>query len=93
MLKSELAAKVQEKAHLKTKGEAEEAVNAVIAALKDALEQGETISFMGFGTFKIVDRAERKARNPRTGEEVTVPAKKTLVFKPSKAFISQLNKQ
>ena len=48
---------------------------------------------MGFGTFKIVDRAERKARNPRTGEEVTVPAKKTLVFKPSKAFISQLNKQ
>ena len=47
MLKSELAAKVQEKAHLKTKGQAEEAVNAVIAALKDALEQGETISFMG----------------------------------------------
>ncbi|MFG6375034.1 MAG: HU family DNA-binding protein [Desulfovibrio sp.] len=78
---------------MKTKGQAEEAVNAVIAALKAALEQGETISFMGFGTFKIVDRAERKARNSRTGEEVTVPAKKTLVFKPSKAFISQLNKQ
>ncbi|MCX4309569.1 MAG: HU family DNA-binding protein [Desulfovibrio sp.] len=92
MLKSELAAKVQEKAHLKTKGEAEEAVNAVIAALKDALGQGEAISFMGFGTFKVVDRAGRKARNPRTGEEMSVPAKKAFVFKPSKTFISQLNK-
>ena len=91
-MKSELAAKVQEKAHLKTKGEAEEAVNAVIAALKDALGQGEAISFMGFGTFKVVDRAGRKARNPRTGEEMSVPAKKAFVFKPSKTFISQLNK-
>lgn len=93
MLKTELAAKIQGKAYLKTRAQAEEAVNAVITSLKEALEQGETMSFMGFGSFKIVDRAERKARNPQTGEEITIPAKKALVFKPSRSFIDQINKK
>lgn len=93
MLKSELAAKVYAKANLKNKAQAEDAVNAVILSLKEALEQEETISFMNFGTFKVVDRPERRGRNPRTGEEITIPAKKALVFKPSQAFIDQLNKK
>lgn len=93
MLKSELAAKVHAKANLKNNAQAEDVVSAVILSLKEALETGESISFMNFGTFKVVDRPERRGRNPRTGEEITISAKKALVFKPSKAFIDQLNKK
>lgn len=92
MLKSELAAKVYAKANLKSKAQAEDAVNAVILSLKEALETGESISFMNFGTFKVVTRPERKGRNPRTGEEMTIPAKKTAVFKVSPKVTEQLNK-
>lgn len=91
MLKSELAANVYAKANLKSKAQAEEVVNAVVLSLKEALEKGEKITFIDFGTFKVVNRPERKGRNPRTGEEITIPARNALVFKPSKALVDQLN--
>jgi nucleoid DNA-binding protein len=50
------------------------------------LETGKNIEIRGFGTFKIKPRKARKARNPRTGEEVPVPDRKIPVFKPSNEF-------
>jgi len=60
--------------------------DAVIKALTDALVAGEKVQFVGFGAFEVRDRAEKKARNPQTGEEVISPATKVPVFKAGKAL-------
>ena len=57
----------------------------------DALVAGEKIQVSGFGTFEVRARAERKGRNPKTGEAVTVPACKYLAFVPAKAVKDALN--
>ena len=49
-------------------------------------------SFIKFGTFKVVNRAQRKGRNPKSGEEITIPASSTLKFTPSKEVKEKLNK-
>ena len=59
-------------------------VEGVLEALKDALITGKTVEIRGFGTFKIKKRAARRARNPRTGEPVTIPEKFVPTFKPSR---------
>lgn len=59
-------------------------VDGFLNAVKQALVSGRGIEIRGFGTFKVRDRKERMARNPRTGEPVLVPARSTPVFKPSK---------
>lgn len=84
MTKAELVDKIFAKADLPTKSKAEEALDAVIACLQEALASGETITFTGFGSFKVNDRAERKGRNPRSGEEITIPACKVVKFSPGK---------
>ena len=92
MLKSELVAEVSKKTGI-SKTRLPQIIHAVLDTIKEKMESGDSITFIGFGTFKIVDRAERKGRNPSTGEEMSVPAKKALVFKPSKVFVKQLNKK
>ncbi|MFC1627802.1 HU family DNA-binding protein [Gemmatimonadota bacterium] len=59
-------------------------VEGVLESLKDALITGKTVEIRGFGTFKIKKRAARRARNPRTGEPVTIPEKFVPTFKPSR---------
>jgi integration host factor subunit beta len=59
-------------------------VDGFLNAVKKALTQGENIEIRGFGTFKVRERKPRKARNPRTGDAVRVPARQVPVFKPSK---------
>ena len=59
-------------------------VDGFLNAVKQALEQGNSIEIRGFGTFKVHHRKARMARNPRTGEPVKVPARTSPVFKPSK---------
>ena len=59
-------------------------VDGFLGAVKKALASGENIEIRGFGTFKVRHRKSRKARNPRTGESVQVPARRVPVFKPSK---------
>lgn len=63
------------------KKEATASVNLVFDSIKKALKKGEQVSIFGFGTFSVIKRAARKARNPRTGESVKVKAKKTPRFK------------
>jgi len=82
MIKTDIARAVQEKASLTVK-EATDAVELVIATLKETLAEGETVKFSGFGTFLVRKRAERKGRDLKTGEEIPVKAKWMVTFKAS----------
>ncbi|WP_457641808.1 HU family DNA-binding protein [Persephonella sp.] len=83
MTKAELIAKVATEAGV-TKASAERCVNAFVKALTAALEKGERVALPGLGVFNVKERAARKGRNPRTGEEITIPARKVVVFKAAK---------
>ncbi len=86
MTKAELVQKIYAKAGLATKVQTEAALNAVIAALTDALKGGETVSFTGFGSFKVIQRAARKGRNPKTGAAIQIKASKSVKFTPGKGL-------
>ena len=86
MTKAELVEKIHAKAGLPTKAKAEEALDAVVASLREALASGESVTFTGFGSFKVTARAARKGRNPRTGKEINIPAGKAVKFTPGKAL-------
>ena len=86
MTKAELVEKIHAKAGLPTKAKAEEALDAVVASLRESLAAGESVTFTGFGSFKVVARAARKGRNPRTGKEITIPASKVAKFTPGKGL-------
>jgi DNA-binding protein HU-beta len=83
--KSELIAAIAEKSEL-TKKDAEKAVNAFVSVVTEALANNEKVQLVGFGTFEVRERAERKGRNPQTKEEITIPASKAPVFKAGKAL-------
>jgi nucleoid DNA-binding protein len=69
-----------------TKKEADEAVSAILAAIKKALKKGESVTLVGFGTFSVSKRKARKGRNPQTGEAIKIAAKKVPVFKAGKGL-------
>ena len=85
MTKTDLIAKVAEQAELAKKDD-EKAVTATIEAISAALVAGDKVQLVGFGTFEVRERAERKGRNPRTKEEITIPASKLPAFKAGKAL-------
>lgn len=74
-----------------TKKDSEEAINAVVKVITNALVAGEKLSIVGFGTFEVVERAAREGRNPQTGESLIIKACKTPKFKPGKAFKELIN--
>ena len=69
-----------------TKKEAQEAVDCVISSITKAMKIGGTVTLVGFGTFKVVERKARKGRNPQTGEEIDIKASKAAKFTPGKAL-------
>ncbi|NLU35996.1 MAG: HU family DNA-binding protein [Clostridiales bacterium] len=85
MNKAELIAAVAEKSEL-TKKDAEKAINAFISVVSETLAANEKVQLVGFGTFEVRERAERKGRNPQTREEIVIPASKAPVFKAGKAL-------
>ena len=85
MNKTELVASVAEKSGL-TKKDSEKAVNAVLAAITESMENGEKVQLVGFGTFEVRERKARKAQNPQTKEEITLPATKVPAFKAGKGL-------
>lgn len=91
MNKSELIAAVAEKAEL-SKKDADKAVAAVIDAITDELVKGGKVQLVGFGTFEVRARGERKGRNPQTKEEITIKASKLPVFKAGKALKDVVDK-
>ena len=74
-----------------TKKDSEEAINAVVKVITNALVAGEKLSIVGFGTFEVVERAAREGRNPQTGESMMIKASKTIKFKLAKALKELIN--
>ena len=85
MNKSELVSAIAAQAGL-SKKDAEKAVVAFMDEVTAALKKGDKVSLVGFGTFEVKQRAERIGRNPRTKEQIKIPASKLPVFKPGKAL-------
>ena len=86
MTKADLVDKIHAKAGLGTKAATEQFLDAAISVLSETIANGEQVSFTGFGSFKVVERSERKGRNPRTGEEIPISEAKLPVFKAGKAL-------
>ena len=85
MNKAELIAAAAEQAGL-SKKDTEAAINAAIDAIVASLKQGDKVQLVGFGAFEVKARAARIGRNPRTKEQIEIPASKIPVFKPGKAL-------
>ena len=85
MTKNDLVSQVAATAEL-SKKDAEKAVNAVIESITGALQKGDKVSLVGFGTFEARQRPARKGRNPQTKEEITIPATIAPAFKAGKAL-------
>ena len=71
---------------IKTKKDAQAAVECVLANITKALQKGDAVSLIGFGTFKVVARKARKGRNPQTGAEINIAASKVPKFVARKAL-------
>lgn len=65
-----------------TKADAKKALDAFIKATSDSLAKGDRVALVGFGSFSVSMREARKGRNPQTGAEITIAAKKVIKFKP-----------
>jgi DNA-binding protein HU-beta len=65
-----------------TKADAKKSLDAFIGATTKALKKGDRVALVGFGSFSVSKREARKGRNPQSGKEITIPAKKVVKFKP-----------
>jgi len=83
MNKTELIAKVAEETNL-PKAKVTAVLDSIIGSIGDSLKAGDKVSFVGFGTFELSERGARKGRNPQTGAEITIKARKVVRFKPGK---------
>ena len=91
MKKDELTTFVSESADI-TKKLAGDVIKAAIEGITVALEKGDSISLIGFGSFKVVERAAREGRNPSTGEKMQIPASKAVKFTPGANLKERVNK-
>ena len=85
MKKEELITKVAQATGLK-KTEVKKVLESFIETLSESLSKGERTAIPGFGIFSVKQRKARKGRNPRTGKEIKIPARKVVYFKPAKAL-------
>ena len=85
MNKAELVTRVAEISEL-SKKDSETVINATIEAIIEGLQSGEKVQLVGFGMFEVKERAARMGRNPKTKEEIQIPASRAPVFKAGKAF-------
>ena len=89
MNKDELVTAVAQQTQLSKKA-SEEVVSAMVDTITEALTQGDKVTLVGFGTFQVKERAARTGRNPRTGGELNIPAKRTPTFTPGKGLKDRL---
>ncbi len=90
MNKTELITAVAQEAEV-TKKDAEKTVKAVIDVISAALEKGEKVQIIGFGTFEVRQRKAREGHNPSSGSVIQIPASKTPAFKVSKQLKERVN--
>ena len=81
LTKAEIADRLFEEVGL-NKREAKEFVDAYFEAIKAALEGGENVKLSGFGNFQLRDKNPRPGRNPKTGEEIPITARRVVTFRP-----------
>ena len=85
MTKAELIEKIAKDVKL-SKAAADKAINSFVDGVKKALKKGDRVALIGFGTFAISQRKARKGRNPQTGKEIKIAARKVPVFKAGAAL-------
>ena len=90
MNRAELVAKIAEKSEL-TKKDAEKALTAFISSVTEALQDGDKVQLIGFGTFEARKREARTGRDPRTGNPISIPASNAAAFKAGKALKDAIN--
>jgi integration host factor subunit alpha len=90
MTKADIVARVAEKTGF-SKKDSVEVVDELFAFIKNTLETGEKIKIAGFGNFEVKAKADRRGRNPQTGEEITIEARKILTFKASPLLKQSIN--
>lgn len=90
MTKADIVEKIYDKVGFSKKDSAE-LVELVFDIIKGTLETGDKIKIAGFGNFVVKGKADRRGRNPQTGEEITITARKILTFKPSQVLKASLN--
>ena len=90
MTKAELVEDVARAAEL-TKKDAERLVEIVFESIIETLNHGEKIELRGFGSFRVRERGARRGRNPKTGDPVSIPAKRVPYFKPGKELKELIN--
>ena len=91
MTKADIIENVYEKVGGFSKKEAADIVETVFDTIKETLERGEKIKISGFGNFVVRDKNSRVGRNPQTGKEITISARRVLTFKPSQVLKNLLN--
>jgi len=69
---------------------AEKGLNGLLSSMAEAMEEGERVSLVGFGSFSIVRRAKRLGRNPKTGEVIPIPPRKVVKFRPGKDLTEKI---
>jgi DNA-binding protein HU-beta len=89
MNKSDLIAKIAEDAEI-SKKQANDALDSFIQAVTKTLKGGGKVTLVGFGTFSVTKRAARKGRNPQTGAEIKIKAKKIAKFKAGKELSEKI---
>jgi DNA-binding protein HU-beta len=90
MTKAEIVERIAKEIKV-TKSAAGKAFAAVIDSVKEALQKGDKVSFVGFGTFSVAARKARKGRNPRTGKEIKIAARKVPKFTAGKNLKETVN--
>lgn len=91
MTKSDIIEKIQEGTGV-SKKESAEMMEALFAIMKSTLESGETLKICGFGNFVVKQKADRRGRNPQTGETITITARRVLTFKSSLVLREAINR-
>ena len=90
MNKAELIDAIAEKSGL-TKADSRKALDAFIESTEGALKKGDRVALIGFGSFSVTERTARKGRNPKTGKEIDIPAKKVVKFKAGSDLAKKVN--
>jgi len=90
MTKADIVERIRQKFGV-TAREAGEMLESVLEILKSTLESGEKIKIAGFGNFELKEKADRRGRNPQTGETITISARRVLTFKPSQVLRRAIN--
>ncbi len=92
LTKADLTEQVYKQHDSLTKKQAAEAVESILRISKDSLIEGSDLLLSGFGKFNVRDKRERKGRNPQTGDELMLEARRVVTFKPSGILRSKVNR-